>query len=100
MNLIGPSLLFQCCDIFGALIFQVCGMEYVVNSYEIVYIPVCRGQAKFCLIFCILHLFVGIWKRVTSHPSVLVASTCLSLTSSIFSFSFETWMVVQHEKVC
>nr|POF21654.1 hypothetical protein CFP56_24776 [Quercus suber] len=56
------------------------------------------GQAKFCLIFCILHLFVGIWKRVTSHPSVLVASTCLSLTSSIFSFSFETWMVVQHEK--
>ncbi|KAK9990731.1 hypothetical protein SO802_025716 [Lithocarpus litseifolius] len=56
------------------------------------------GQAKFCLIFCILHLFVGIWKRVTSHPSVLVASICLSLTSSIFSFSFETWMVVQHEK--
>ncbi|KAM4117812.1 hypothetical protein ACB094_02G153900 [Castanea mollissima] len=56
------------------------------------------GQAKFCLIFCILHLFVGIWKRITSHPSVMVASICLSLTSSIFSFSFETWMVVQHEK--
>lgn len=35
-----------------------------------------------------------------AHPSILVASICLSLTSSIFSFSFETWMVVQHEKVC
>ncbi|KAG6729036.1 hypothetical protein I3843_01G007500 [Carya illinoinensis] len=56
------------------------------------------GQKKVCLIFCILHLFVGIWKRIIGHPSVLVASICLSLTSSIFSFSFETWVVVQHEK--
>ncbi|XP_059457181.1 uncharacterized protein LOC132187045 isoform X2 [Corylus avellana] len=56
------------------------------------------GPEKVCLIFCILHLFVGIWKRIIAHPSVLVASICLSLASSIFSFSFETWMVVQHEK--
>lgn len=36
---------------------------------------------------------------MTAHPSVWVASVCLSLASSIYSFSFETWMVVEHEKV-
>ncbi|XP_062157204.1 uncharacterized protein LOC133864803 isoform X2 [Alnus glutinosa] len=56
------------------------------------------GPEKVCLIFCVHHLFVGIWKRIIAHPSVHVASICLSLASSIFSFSFETWMVVQHEK--
>ncbi|GMH06373.1 hypothetical protein Nepgr_008213 [Nepenthes gracilis] len=57
------------------------------------------GQKKVCFIFCILHLFVGIWKRVITHPSIWVASICLSLASSIFSFSFETWVVVEHEKL-
>ncbi|KAJ7952784.1 molybdate-anion transporter [Quillaja saponaria] len=56
------------------------------------------GQMKVCLIFCILHLFVGIWKRIAKRPSILVASICLSLANSIFSFSFETWMVIQHDK--
>lgn len=56
------------------------------------------GQKKFCVIFCILHLFVGLWKRFIVHPSIMVASICLSLSASVFSFSFETWMVVQHEK--
>ncbi|KAI6699344.1 hypothetical protein NL676_013668 [Syzygium grande] len=56
------------------------------------------GHRKFCLFFCILHLFVGVWKTITAHPSVWVASICLSLASSIYSFSFETWMVVEHEK--
>ncbi|KAJ7944499.1 molybdate-anion transporter [Quillaja saponaria] len=56
------------------------------------------GQKKVCLIFCILHLLVGMWKRIAEHQSILVASICLSLANSIFSFSFETWMVIQHEK--
>ncbi|KAF3440852.1 hypothetical protein FNV43_RR19138 [Rhamnella rubrinervis] len=56
------------------------------------------GQKKVCLIFCILHLLVGLWKRIVAHPSILVTSIFLSLSTSIFSFSFETWMVVQHEK--
>lgn len=60
----------------------------------------CRGHKKACMIFCVLHFFVGMWKRITLHPSVWVASICLSLATSIFSFSFETWMVVEHEKVC
>ncbi|PSS30705.1 Molybdate-anion transporter like [Actinidia chinensis var. chinensis] len=57
------------------------------------------GQKKVCLIFCILHLFVSMWKRIFAHPSVWLASICLSLAASIFSFSFETWMVVTHDKL-
>ncbi|CAL8164743.1 unnamed protein product [Prunus armeniaca] len=56
------------------------------------------GPKKVCFLFCILHLFLGLWKRIIDHPSVLVASICLSLAALIFSFSFETWMVVQHEE--
>ncbi|KAJ4962700.1 hypothetical protein NE237_022639 [Protea cynaroides] len=57
------------------------------------------GQKKTCLLFCILHLFVGIWKKLTMHPGVWVPSIFLSLASSIFSFGLETWMVAEHEKL-
>ncbi|KAK3032904.1 hypothetical protein RJ639_034952, partial [Escallonia herrerae] len=57
------------------------------------------GQKKICLTFCILHIFVGIWKRLVSHPSVWLASVCLSLTNSIYLFNFETWMVIEHDKI-
>ncbi|XP_022132600.1 molybdate-anion transporter [Momordica charantia] len=56
------------------------------------------GQKKVCMMFCIIHLVIGIWKRITVHPSVFIASIGLSLATSIFSFGFETWMVLQHEK--
>ncbi|XP_028796387.1 molybdate-anion transporter-like [Neltuma alba] len=56
------------------------------------------GHKKACLFFGILHLFVGIWKRVSEYPSIFVTSICLSLASTIFSFSFESWMVTLHEK--
>ncbi|GLU13472.1 hypothetical protein SLE2022_301080 [Rubroshorea leprosula] len=57
------------------------------------------GQEKFCLLFCILHLFVGILKRITAGPSIWIANICLSLATSIFSFSFETWVVVEHKRL-
>ncbi|TYG95177.1 hypothetical protein ES288_A11G247600v1 [Gossypium darwinii] len=56
------------------------------------------GRKKSCLVFYIFHLVVGIWKRITSSPSFWVANVCLSLATSIFSFSFETWAVVEHDK--
>lgn len=56
------------------------------------------GGKKFCLVFYTLHLIVGIWKRISSSPSFWVANVCLSLATSIFSFSFETWAVVEHDK--
>ncbi|RVX23689.1 hypothetical protein CK203_000824 [Vitis vinifera] len=58
------------------------------------------GQKKACLSFCVLHLSVGIWRRISLQPSVWLANICLSLATSIFSFSFETWMTVEHDKVC
>ncbi|KAL4568768.1 hypothetical protein LXL04_024383 [Taraxacum kok-saghyz] len=57
------------------------------------------GRKKVSLMFCILHLFVSILKMIFSHPSIWLASICLSLTTSIYLFSFETWMVVEHYKV-
>ncbi|KAL3346370.1 hypothetical protein AABB24_025023 [Solanum stoloniferum] len=57
------------------------------------------GQRKVSLLFCLLHLFVAIWRRVTGHPSIWIASICLSLASTIFFFNFETWMVVEHDKL-
>ncbi|CAI9763356.1 unnamed protein product [Fraxinus pennsylvanica] len=57
------------------------------------------GHKKLCLLFYMLHLFFGIWKRITADPAIWLASTCLSLASSVFSFSFETWMVVENDKL-
>ncbi|KAK1439028.1 hypothetical protein QVD17_04843 [Tagetes erecta] len=57
------------------------------------------GRKKVCLMFCILHLFVAVWKRIVSHPSIWLASVCLSIASSIFLFGFETWMVAEHDKL-
>ncbi|KAL3525620.1 hypothetical protein ACH5RR_013992 [Cinchona calisaya] len=57
------------------------------------------GPKKVCLLFYLLHLFVSVFKSVLIHPSFLFASFCLSLASSILSFSFETWMVVEVDKL-
>ncbi|KNA21449.1 hypothetical protein SOVF_043060 isoform A [Spinacia oleracea] len=56
------------------------------------------GHKKFCLLFSILHLIMGVWKMLAAHPAIWVANICLSLASSIFSFSFESWTVVEHDK--
>ncbi|KAL5099183.1 hypothetical protein RYX36_003510 [Vicia faba] len=56
------------------------------------------GHKKVCLIYCILHFFVGVWKKITQQPSIFMTSIFLSMANTIFSFSFETWMVTQHEK--
>ncbi|XP_077233506.1 major facilitator superfamily protein isoform X2 [Tasmannia lanceolata] len=57
------------------------------------------GHKKACMLFCILHLLVGLLKRVTKHPSIWIPSICLALASSVFSFSFESWMVAEHAKL-
>uniref|UniRef100_A0A1D1XL37 Major facilitator superfamily domain-containing protein 5 n=1 Tax=Anthurium amnicola TaxID=1678845 RepID=A0A1D1XL37_9ARAE len=56
------------------------------------------GPRKTCIIYCILHLLVGILRSVTQHPNIWMTSVCLAVASFMFLFSFETWMVTEHEK--
>lgn len=81
-----------------SLFTQECGLQFGVDSKEIDCFDRCRK--KFSLVFCILHLFVGILKRTTASPRVWMANICLSHATALFSFSFETWVVAEHEKVC
>ncbi|KAJ6740424.1 SAM (S-ADENOSYL METHIONINE) TRANSPORTER [Salix purpurea] len=57
------------------------------------------GHNKACLVFCVLHLFVGIWKRIVpqSHPCVWLLTLSSSLATGIFSFAFEAWIVLENE---
>ncbi|XP_068651013.1 uncharacterized protein [Aristolochia californica] len=57
------------------------------------------GHKKASVLFCILHLFVGLLKSFTRHPTIIISNVCLAIASSIFGFSFESWMVVEHEKL-
>uniref|UniRef100_A0A803KY63 Uncharacterized protein n=1 Tax=Chenopodium quinoa TaxID=63459 RepID=A0A803KY63_CHEQI len=56
------------------------------------------GHKKLCLLFSILHLIMAVWKTLAAHPAIWIVCLCLSLASSIFTFSFESWMVVEHDK--
>ncbi|KAL7131635.1 hypothetical protein ABFS83_12G017600 [Erythranthe nasuta] len=57
------------------------------------------GHKKLCLLFYLLHLFVSISKIVIGTPTIWFTSIFLALASSIFSFSFESWMVIEHDKL-
>lgn len=52
-----------------------------------------------CLLFFLLHLFASVWKVAFGTSTFWLTSIFLSLASSIFSFGFEAWMVVEHDKV-
>ena len=51
------------------------------------------------MLFCVLHLFVGIWKRVVpqSHLCVWLLTLSSSVATGIFSFAFEALIVVENE---
>lgn len=57
------------------------------------------GPKKVCLFFWVLHLFIGIWKWTAPNSNLWMGSISFFLSTSIFSVSFETWMVVEHEKL-
>ncbi|XP_042458761.1 molybdate-anion transporter-like [Zingiber officinale] len=56
------------------------------------------GARKACLLFCFLHIFLGALKSLIKHPIFWMSNICLSIASSVFSFCYETWMVIEHEK--
>lgn len=57
------------------------------------------GPKKMCGIFCFLHLFAAVWKCFASSPSSWIVSIFLGTASSIFTISFESWMVREHDKL-
>ncbi|KAL1567853.1 hypothetical protein AAHA92_03282 [Salvia divinorum] len=57
------------------------------------------GHKKLCLLFFLQHLLVSLWKLVFGTSTFWLTSIFLSLASSIFSFGFESWMVVEQDKL-
>ncbi|CAN6481317.1 unnamed protein product [Victoria cruziana] len=57
------------------------------------------GQKKACMFACLLQLIGGIVRGMNKCPSVWMSSIFLSLSSSIYSCSFEAWLVAEHEKL-
>lgn len=56
------------------------------------------GPKKLCILFYFFHILMGILKSLTKHPSILLSSLCIGVTSTLYSFCFETWMVNEYEK--
>lgn len=79
--------------------FRILWMILIMQTVMSSKLCMCRGHKKLCLLYYMLHFLVSIWKRFFGTPTIWLASICLSLASSIFSYSFETWMVVEHGKV-
>nr|CAB3481911.1 unnamed protein product [Digitaria exilis] len=58
----------------------------------------CRGPRRACIFYWVLQLAVGALKSFNVLRCAWINNFILALASSVFSFSFETWLVVEHEK--
>jgi hypothetical protein len=47
-----------------------------------------------------IQLVVGVFKSFSGLRCAWINNFILALASSMFSFCFETWIVLEHEKVC
>lgn len=85
------QILFSLCLGFGSSLLFASLLPFLSDSIG--------GHHKACLMFCILHLFVGTWKRMVpqSHPCIWLPTLSSSLATSIFSFAFEAWLVLENE---
>ncbi|CAO2164649.1 unnamed protein product [Urochloa humidicola] len=56
------------------------------------------GSRRACIFYWVLQLAVGALKSFSALRCSWINSFILALASSVFSFCFETWLVVEHEK--
>ncbi|CAO2200188.1 unnamed protein product [Urochloa humidicola] len=56
------------------------------------------GPRRACIFYWVLQLAVGALKSFSALHCAWINSFILALASSMFSFCFETWLVVEHEK--
>ncbi|XP_059074236.1 uncharacterized protein LOC131034289 isoform X2 [Cryptomeria japonica] len=57
------------------------------------------GRKKACIVFCILHLIGCLARLFNKYHSLLMGTSSISLASSLFSCTFETWMTTEHDKL-
>ncbi|CAO2210341.1 unnamed protein product [Urochloa humidicola] len=56
------------------------------------------GPRRACIFYWVLQLAVGALKSFRALRCAWINNFILALASSVFSFCFETWLVVEHEK--
>ncbi|CAL5000765.1 unnamed protein product [Urochloa decumbens] len=56
------------------------------------------GPRRACILYWVLQLAVGALKSFSTLRCAWINNFILALASSVFSFCFETWLVVEHEK--
>jgi hypothetical protein len=59
-----------------------------------------RGPRSTCIFYWALQLLIGAMKSFGGLRCAWINNFILALASSVFSFCFETLIVVEHEKVC
>nr|CAB3479746.1 unnamed protein product [Digitaria exilis] len=68
------------------------------TGYKKFSVDFCRGPRRACIFYWVLQLAVGALKSFSVLRCAWINNFILALASSVFSFSFETWLVVEHEK--
>lgn len=58
-----------------------------------------RGPRRACILYWVLQLAVGAMKTSVLRCS-WISNFILAFASSVFTFCFKTWLVLEHEKVC
>lgn len=56
------------------------------------------GPRRACILYWVLQLAVGVVKSFSALRCSWINNFILAFASSVFSFCFETWLVLEHEK--
>lgn len=56
------------------------------------------GPRRACILYWVLQLAVGVVKSFSALHCSWINNFILAFASSVFSFCFETWLVLEHEK--
>jgi len=59
-----------------------------------------RGPRRACILYWVLQLAVDVVKSFSALRCSWINNFILAFASSVFSFCFETCLVLEHEKVC
>jgi hypothetical protein len=70
------------------------------SSYNNFFTDDYRGPRRACILYWVLQLAVGAVKSFGVLRCSWINNFILAFASSVFSFCFETWLVLEHEKVC